>query len=159
MTQTRRYSDAGITAQLSSLASMKMTDLWALWDTHFRKRPGTWSRDYVINRIAYKIQEQAYGGIDADLKRRLIRMGEKHSNIQTAKNPAELLLLPGTALVRHYGEHEHRVVVLPDGQFEYQGKAFKSLSVIARFITGTHRSGPVFFGLRKETSKKREVVQ
>ena len=59
MIQTRQYTDPGITAQLSALASMKMDDLWALWDTHFRRRPGTWSRDYVINMVADKIQELA----------------------------------------------------------------------------------------------------
>lgn len=157
MTPTRQYTDPGITAQLSALASMKMDDLWALWDTHFRRRPGTWSRDYVINMVAYKIQELAYGGIDPEIKRRLIRMGEKHSNMRNANN-AELLLLPGTALVRHYGEHEHRVVVQPDGQYEYQGQIFKSLSVIARHITGSHRSGPVFFGLRKDAPKSQKVA-
>ncbi len=93
MTQPRQYTDPGITAQLSALASMKMVDLWVLWDTHFRRRPGTWSRDYVINMIAYKIQELAYGGIAPEVKRRLIRMGEKYSNMRNAHH-AEIFLLP-----------------------------------------------------------------
>ena len=46
---------------------MPMKDLWALWDAHFHRRPGTWNRDYVASRVAYKIQEAAHGGVDPDI--------------------------------------------------------------------------------------------
>lgn len=148
MTEKRQYNSASITAQVSALADMKMADLWLLWDEHFPRRPGTWSRDYVMGRIAYKIQEAAYGGIDPDVKRRLVRMGEKHTRMGHA-NSAEAMLLPGATLIRHHGGDEHRVVVQPDGQYEYKGHVFKSLTAIARHITGTQWSGPAFFGLKK----------
>jgi len=148
MTDKRQYNSASVTAQVSALANMKMADLWLLWDEHFTRRPGTWSRDYVMGRIAYKIQEAAYGGIDPDVKRRLVRMGEKHTRMGHA-NSAEAMLLPGATLIRSHGGSEHRVVVTPDGHYEYKGQVFKSLSMVARHITGTHWSGPAFFGLKK----------
>jgi hypothetical protein len=150
MADKRQYNSTSVTAQLSALADMKMADLWFLWDQHFKRRPGTWSRDYVVGRIAYKIQEAAYGGIDADIHRQLVRMGQKHTRLGHA-NSAEAMLLPGATLIRSHGGNEHRVVVTPDGQYEYKGQVFKSLSMVARHITGTHWSGPAFFGLKKSS--------
>jgi len=126
MTDKRQYNSASVTAQVSALANMKMAELWLLWDEHFTRRPGTWSRDYVMGRIAYKIQEAAYGGIDPDVKRRLVRMGEKHTRMGHA-NSAEAMLLPGATLIRSHGGNEHRVVVTPDGQYEYKGQVFEEL--------------------------------
>ena len=54
-----------------------------------------------------------------------------------------------TTLLREWGEREHRVTVTAEGLFEYQGRNFKSLTAVARHITGAHWSGPLFFGLSK----------
>lgn len=67
----------------------------------------------------------------------------------------ELHIVPGTVLVREYNEREHRVTALPDGGFDYEGRRFRSLSAVARFITGQHWSGPLFFGLVKQKQERR----
>ena len=66
-------------------------------------------------------------------------------------------LLPGTVLTRIYDDIEHRVLVRGSNDFEYQGQRFKSLSAVAKRITGSHWSGPVFFGLKAPASKKGAV--
>ena len=63
-------------------------------------------------------------------------------------------LLPGTVLTRMYDDVEHRVLVRGPFDFDYGGQRFKSLSAVARHITGTHWSGPVFFGLKSGDKKK-----
>lgn len=65
------------------------------------------------------------------------------------RKASDIRIVPGTVLVREHANREHRVITLADGGFEYEGKRFKSLSAVARQITGTQWSGPVFFGLIK----------
>ena len=60
---------SNVIATLASLPNLPMTELWALWDAHFPRRPGTWNRTYVASRVAQRIQEIAYGGINPDIKR------------------------------------------------------------------------------------------
>ena len=79
------------------------------------------------------------------------------SLIETGKAPKrdrELRLLPGTVLTREYRGIEHHVAVAQDGQYEYQGRRYPSLSTIAREITGTRWSGPLFFGLKPSAKPK-----
>lgn len=146
--------EPSVAARVAALPNLPMPDLWKLWDSHFARRPGTWSRDYVASRVAYKIQERAYGAIDADIKRRLLRMGESQSQCGQRRNP-DSQLLPGTVLIREWAETSHRVTVTPEGRFELNGRVFKSLSAAARFITGTQWSGPSFFGLAPNSRKNK----
>jgi hypothetical protein len=143
---------SSIAAQLAALPSMPMKDLWALWDAHFPRRPGTWNRDYVASRVAYKIQEAAHGGVDSDIRRRLVRLGESQSVF--GKRRSEVHLMPGTVLLREYESNEYRVTVTPEGFYDLNGKLFKSLSAVARHITGVNWSGPAFFGVKQEGGKK-----
>jgi hypothetical protein len=78
---------------------------------------------------------------------RLEAIGAKHSKIKLRAKPREFDFAPGTILLREWGEREHRVTVTAEGLFEYEGSTFKSLTAVARQITGTHWSGPLFFGL------------
>ena len=97
----------------------------------------------IIGRIiAYRIQEEAFGGLDPALAKLLDRLAE-------GKKPDELKrrLKPGTVLIREYGGERYTVTVAPDG-FLWKGATYSSLSVIAREITGTTWNGPRFFGLR-----------
>jgi hypothetical protein len=57
-------------------------------------------------------------------------------------------------LTREYRGIEHHVAVTQDGQYEYQGRRYPSLSMIAREITGTRWSGPLFFGLKASAKPK-----
>lgn len=140
------HETTSVTAQLAALPGLPMADLWKLWDEYYPRRPGTWNRDYVASRVAFKIQERTYGGIDPDMRRRLLRMGESQSALGK-RTKEQVMLMPGTVLMRDWGEVTHRVVVTPEGLYELDGKKFRSLSAAARHITGTQWSGPKFFGL------------
>ncbi len=138
-----------VSAQLASLPSLPMADLWALWDQHFPRRSSHCNRNYVESRLAYRIQELAYGALPTNIRKMLVEAGAKHSKIKTAAGrSAQTLLMPGTTLIREWDERQHRVTVTPDGLYELNGQVFKSLSAAARHITGTQWNGPRFFGLR-----------
>ncbi|TFI42118.1 DUF2924 domain-containing protein [Diaphorobacter sp. DS2] len=116
-----------IAAQLAALPNLPMTDLWALWDQHFPRRPSHRNRNYVESRLAYRIQELAYGTLPTNIRKMLVEAGAKHSKIKSAAGrSAQTLLMPGTTLIREWEE--------PVGG--------------ARHITGTRWNGPKFFGLR-----------
>ncbi|MBU6995856.1 DUF2924 domain-containing protein [Ferrovum myxofaciens] len=142
-------TETTVAAQLAALPQIPMAELWKLWDEHFPRRPGTWNRDYVTSRVAFKIQERAFGGIDPDIRRKLLRLGESQSAFGKGRGN-EVHLMPGTVLMRDWNEDTHRVVVTPEGFYDLGGKVFKSLSAVARHITGTQWSGPAFFGVKRK---------
>jgi hypothetical protein len=95
------------------------------------------------------LQEEVYGGLKPETRERLIQIGRAHSKIRTKRKTQELHFAPGTVLVREWGQQDHQVTVTAEGRFEYAGKTYRSLSAVARQITGTQWNGPLFFGLRK----------
>ena len=138
-----------VAAQLAALPSMPMAELWSLWDEHFPRRPGHRNRHYIESRLAYRIQEVAYGALPKPIRRMLVEAGAKHSKIKAAAGRStQTLLMPGTTLIREWEDREFRVTVTPDGLYALDGQVFKSLSAAARHITGTRWNGPKFFGLR-----------
>lgn len=144
-----KHHTGSVRAQLAALPSLPMAELWALWDQHFARRPGHRNRHYVESRLAYRIQEQAYGALPTNIRKMLVDAGAKHSKIRSASGRStQTLLMPGTTLIREWDEREYRVTVTPDGLYELNGQVFKSLSAAARHITGTQWNGPKFFGLR-----------
>jgi len=142
-------SQPSLAKQVASLSSIPLPDLWTLWDRYFKARPEKTNRVYLESRIAYKLQEEALGGLDPDTRRRLANIGARQSKIQTRRKGPEITLAPGTVLVREWAERDHYVKVTAEGTFEYEGKHFKSLSAVARHISGSSWSGPLFFGLRR----------
>lgn len=139
--------DLSVAAQLARLPELTMPDLWALWDQHFPQRPGHNNRDYVQSRLAYQIQTVAYGEVPTATRKALEKIGEGGTQPRQARAQA---LSPGLTLVREHGGVEHRVVVNADGTCVYSGDTYRSLSAVARAITGTRWNGHRFFGLRKE---------
>lgn len=138
-----------VAAQLAALPSMPMAELWSLWDEHVPRRPGHRNRHYIESRLAYRIQEVAYGALPKPIRRMLVEAGAKHSKIKPAAGRStQTLLMPGTTLIREWEDREFRVTVTPDGLYALDGQVFKSLSAAARHITGTRWNGPKFFGLR-----------
>ena len=153
-----RYNDTTIIAKVAALPSLDAKDLRVLWLEYFDEEAPKKKRDYLIPRLAWRIQELAYGGLsDAATERleQLMRMKEierkrKDEGSKRLNRPAV-----GTRLVRAYHGVEHHVTVTRNG-FEYQGRTFRSLSHIAKEITGAHWSGPLFFGLtRKDRGAKK----
>lgn len=145
-----KTNESSVAARVAALPKLPMTELWSLWDRFFPQRPSHHHRGYVEGRIAYKLQEEAFGGLKPETHRQLVRIGESQSKMK-ARRTNEVFIVPGTVLVREYDNREHRVTALADGSFEYEGRRFKSLSATARHITGSQWSGPVFFGLVKTT--------
>ena len=71
-----------VAAQVAALPSLPMTEVWVLWDRFFPRRPDKTNRVYLESRIAYKLQEEAFGGLDPDTRRRLVNIGVRHSKIK-----------------------------------------------------------------------------
>jgi hypothetical protein len=140
---------ASVAAQIAELACLPMAELWTIWDCNFPRRPEHPNRTYIESRIAYKLQEKIFGGLCPQIKQRLEAIGAKHSKIKLRAAPREFEFAPGTVLLREWADREHRVTVTAEGLFEYEGRTFKSLTSVARQITGSHRSGPLFFGFNK----------
>jgi hypothetical protein len=142
-----------VAAQVARLPALPMDELWALWDEFFPQRPCNHHRDYVASRIAYKLQERAFGALSPSVRRKLENIGETGA-VPNQKRRGDIQLAAGAVLVREFDGIERRVTVLPDGQFEYLGQRFRSLSAAARAITGTPWSGPLFFGLKSAKTKR-----
>ena len=143
-----------VAAQVAALPSLPTPELWSLWDRYFPRRPENPNRSYLESRVAYKLQEQAFGGLSAETQHRLVNIGMRHSKIKGRLKSNDIELAPGTVLFREWGERDHKVTVTAEGSFEYEGKLFKSLSAVARQISGTPWSGPLFFGVRHAKSHK-----
>ncbi len=138
----------GLTEKLAALADLDAVGLRAEWRRLYRSHPPLHiRRDLLVLAIAWKLQEKVYGGLTAAQKRKLAGIAEEfRKNGDLSGSPA-IRMKPGLRLVREcYGE-THTVLVLEDG-FEWNGKRRRSLSAIAREITGTRWSGPRFFGLK-----------
>jgi hypothetical protein len=106
-------------------------------------------RNLMIPILAYRIQENAYGGLKPHTLRRLQKLA---ANLEQDRKAPILLtpqLKPGTKLLRQWQGEMHEVLVANEG-FEYRGKRYESLSEIARQVTSTRWSGPLFFGLKKK---------
>lgn len=102
------------------------------------------------SRLAYRIQELAYGGLKPETIRRLEQLGEELDGGDKRKRAIRSNLdrpITGTRLLREWQGVEQIVTVTQDG-FEWQGRPYQSLSAIARAITGTRWNGWVFFGLK-----------
>lgn len=131
--------------QISALADMDMDALKKQWRELFDIEPPASNRIYILRRLTYRLQEISYGGLTEDVQARLRSL---RNSVPAEINPKRKNLPPpGTNLVREYQGIEHRVIVLHDG-YEYEGRRYENLSVIARTITGTRWSGPLFFGLK-----------
>ena len=131
--------------ELQDATSANLKERWrALYGTQAPRRI---SRDLLIRALAYRIQEQALGGLKPSTLRLLMKVAADASArrpIQVAPEPS---LKPGTVLLREWHGTEHQVSVREDG-IVFNGKQYKSLSQVASRITGTKWSGPLFFGLR-----------
>lgn len=138
--------------QLHLLSRLPMPAFWELWDKHFKDRPKHPHRKQLESRLSYRLQEIADGKLDPKTRNLLEDIGERLSKIKTSKR-LTTTLLPGTVLIREFDGKDYRVTVAMDGRFVFDGHKYKSLSAIAKQITGTQWSGPLFFGLKQGNSK------
>ena len=138
-----------IPARLAALKTTPTPDLKAQWRELFGSEPPPFNRQYLVSRLAYRIQELTYGGLKPETIKRLEALGEQldGGNIITRRTRVDLKPIAGTRLIRDWQGVEQIVTVTQDG-FEWQGRPYQSLSAIARAITGTRWNGWVFFGLK-----------
>ncbi len=144
-----------IPARLAALKTTPTPDLKKQWRDLFDSEPPPFNRRYLESRIAYRIQELAYGGLKSGTIRRLEQLGEKLDGGDRRKRGMRLDRdhpITGTRLLREWQGVEYIVTVTAHG-FEWQGRPYKSLSAIARAITGTRWNGWVFFGLKNHRGR------
>ena len=142
-----RKSNALLAAELKELGGLGTDELRQRWVKLYGMAPSPRiSRDVLIRGIAYRIQEEAHGGLGKSCRRQLARvaasLGEGGS-IEVAQSRS---FKPGTKLIREWKGKVHEVVIA-GGTYIWAGQHYRSLSQIARSITGTRWSGPRFFGL------------
>ena len=147
---------AGVTRQLAELETMSVTQLVARYRELYDAEPRSKNKAHLQKLLAWRIQELADGGLSGRAKARIaelapLALAELHRR-QRRRNPDQRpardprLPPPGTVLRRTYRDEEHQVTVLGEG-FEYRGAIYRSLSQVAREITGTRWNGYLFFRL------------
>ena len=149
-----------VAQRLAALPALNRAALADLWKQLFKSEPSTKLRsDLMIPILAHRMQEKAFGTLNARARERLRQIGvgfEKGNDFTISKTPR---IRPGTRLVRQWGDRVHLVNVHSNG-YEYQGARYRSLSEIARLITGTRWSGPLFFGINSHSANaKPEEIQ
>lgn len=162
-------------AEIQALRRMTVAELRVRWVEICGSEPRSRNRDYLWRRLAWKVQERAYGGLSEAARARLAELGSEVSlgdlrvrppkgfdpdavadaadgatPVRPIRDPR--LPRPGTVLVRPYRGRELRVLVTEDG-FEWDGRRFGSLTETARAITGQHWNGRLFFGMTPRSRK------
>jgi len=138
-----------LSREIAALSALSVRHLKDRWRSVYGTEPsGRISRELLTRALAYRLQERALGGLKPSTRRLLDRIGEGRSSSQLMRFVSHRKTAPGTVLVREWRGASHRVSVLDDGVI-YRGRRYQSLSEVARLITGTRWSGPLFFGLKQ----------
>ncbi|WP_039758503.1 DUF2924 domain-containing protein [Bartonella queenslandensis] len=144
--------DKTVLARVVALPNMSISELKTLWRDVYEEEPPIGNKSQIIRRLAYRLQELAYG-VDPQIENRikqqaneLFGSGKKNKSKRKVQYQQPI---PGTKLVREYKGIEHQVTILEEG-YEYAGCLYKSLSKVALVITGSSWSGPAFFGLNNK---------
>jgi hypothetical protein len=137
-----------IAKRLAALPQLGKTDLYDLWKQLFNAPPSPkLRRDLRIPILAFRLQEQAFGSLSARTRNRLRNLSRTFEKGSDSAIPSAPRIKPGTRLVRQWRDQVHLVNVKTNG-YEYKGSRYHSLSEVARLITGTRWSGPLFFGIK-----------
>lgn len=138
-----------VEAEVAALVAMGLQELREVWRARIGPPPKLRSPELLRLSLAWHIQAEAFGGLDAETKRRLRRGGQGAA--------AADRLQPGVRLTREWKGRRYDVVVV-EGGYAYRDKTWKSLSEIAREITGARWNGPRFFGLRDTPAAKAKAA-
>jgi hypothetical protein len=150
--------DSSIAQRLASLPQLSKPALGELWQQLFsREPPPAMRKDLMLQIVAHRLQENTFGGLNDASCRRLRQLASAFEADPNAAVSTRPPVKPGTRFVRQWKEQVHVVEVETEG-YAYKGARYKSLSEIARLITGTRWSGPLFFGLKhKQSNQSREA--
>ena len=140
-----------LTGEIARLQSLDVEQLKARWRTLYQSEaPTRFSRDLLLRAVAYRLQERALGGLKPATRRLFQRVAaDAHARRPLKLKPLRRLEV-GAVLIREWGGVKYKVVVLENG-FSFRSQCYGSLSAVARQITGSHWSGPLFFGLKNRT--------
>jgi hypothetical protein len=145
--------------RLAALPRLSKAALCDLWKQFFKTNPLRQTRkDVVLPILAYRIQEEAFGSLSPESRRRLRQLAatfEANPKAVVSNRPP---IKPGTRFVREWKEQVHVVEAEEEG-YVYRGSRYENLSEIARLITGTRWSGPLFFGLKTKQSAQSQEAQ
>ena len=144
---------------LSRLPTLEIGELRQQWRGLYKTQPpANLSRALLLRAVAYRMQEVALGGLRPERQRQLRQIAQQFSQTGEVKRRARVELKSGTRLVREWRGRTYEVLVL-DEDFSWQGTRYPSLSAVARKITGTPWSGPLFFGLKQNRPATRSPSQ
>ena len=153
----RRLDDRKLEAEIARLRDLGLPELRAVWQKYYgTSAPKTLRRKILILSIAWRIQADALGGLKPATRKYLRRVAEA---IRAGTNPrpmSSIRIKSGTKLIRVWQDRTHTITALDNG-FEWQGRRYRSLSQIARTITGTRWNGLVFFGVKPKPSEARSA--
>jgi hypothetical protein len=136
---------------LQSETTLQLRQRWkALYGT---EPPPRASHDLLTRAVAYRMQERVLGGLSASTRRLLDRIADAAAEHRPTGLKSQCELHPGAILLRNWGGVQHQVTVLQNG-VQFRGKQYRSLSEVARVITGSRWSGPLFFGLKTRSRKE-----
>ena len=159
--QTRnRHTSLSLEDEIAHLRGLDLKGLRARWAGLFRKpAPIHLSRHLLLGILAYRLQADALGDLDAESIRLLKQIGAGRADVALARLTADFHLRraelkPGSILTRDWNGYPHRVMVV-DAGFAWMGKTYDNLSKVAFAITGTNWNGPRFFGLRDKQSENK----
>ena len=144
----RALNHDALAAEIASLPKLGIDELRERWKAMYGKAPSREiGRSFLTRAIAYRLQEKAFGSLKPSTRRLLARVAEESATGSSPKKPQIRKAQSGTVLIREWQGAAHRVTMLDDG-VSFNGKHYRSLSEVAREITGSRWSGPRFFGLR-----------
>ena len=139
--------------QIAGLERVSHAELQERWRQLIGGEPPRYSREFMVKRLAYRLQELAHGGMSPETREQIDRVLDEAGynelgGVRSGERPRPRQDLPvvGTRLIREWDGQRHEVTVVHGG-FEYRGRRYRSLSAIASAITGTHWNGRRFFGL------------
>ena len=146
-----------ILKQVAELPKLSMAKLRERWRILHGSDPPAYNKAFLVKRLAHRVQELAHGGLSKRARDRLRQIdadsnGDGEIAPMNRRKRKDNAPVAGTRLIREWQGERHEVTVVVGG-FEFDGRRYRSLSAIAREITGTQWNGPDFFGLRKRRSK------
>ena len=154
---TEQTTPPRLLRQITEIKTLPMDALKARWEVLIGGKPPAYNRTNLENRLIYRLQEIAYGGVAPETREQMATLleatGHDAQGVQSRRVKQQVKqeqanrLLPGTRLVREWQGQSYQVLVTPRG-YQMEGIPYRSLTAVAKAITGQHMNGWVFFGLR-----------
>jgi hypothetical protein len=154
---TQQTTPPRLLRQITEIKTLPIDALKARWGILIGGKPPAYNRTNLENRLIYRLQEIAYGGVAPETREQMATLleatGHDAQGVQSRRVKQQVKgeqanrLLTGTRLVREWQGQTYQVLVTPRG-YELNGLPYRSLTAVAKAITGQHMNGWVFFGLR-----------